>query len=730
MTTRPGTLLIVDDDEMNRDMLSQRLELKGYEVIAVEGGRQAIDVAGRRDFDLILLDVMMPEMSGLEVLRVLREVHPPNELPVIMVTARDQSEDIVEAFDAGANDYVSKPINFSVLLARVATQVACRRARAVLYESEARYALAARGTNDGLWDWDLLAGAIYYSPRWKSMLGHEAEEIGTGPDEWLGRIHPHDSEKVQSSLADHLQGLTRHFECEHRLLHADQSYRWMLGRGVAVRGPDGRCTRMAGSLRDITEGKVADALTGLPNRVLFLDRLERSLERLKRHPEFQFAILFLDLDRFKLINDSLGHVIGDQLLIAVARRLEACLRASDMVARPDQQHTVARLGGDEFTILLDGIKEPANAIKVAERIETELALPFNLGSHEVFTSASIGIAIGGNDYERSEDLMRDADTAMYSAKSRGKARYVVFNAAMRDVTMARLNLEIELRQALERREFVLHYQPIVKLSTNRLIGFEALLRWQHPRRGLIAPGEFIGLAEETGLIVPLGWWILEEACRRMASWWARFPGDSPLVISVNLSGKQFLQEQLVEQVEIRLRETGLDPRHLKLEITESAIMSDPEAAAAMLTRLRALGVRISLDDFGTGYSSLSYLQRFAVDTLKIDRSFVRDLGIGSKESEIVRTIVALAQTLEMDVVAEGVETLLQRDYLQNLGCEHGQGYYFSRPIDGDAAEALIALSRREGMEGINLWADLVSSAADSRPPINPLCTIGPLPLPR
>ena len=732
MTTPMGELLVVDDDELNRDMLSQRLELNGYAVTAVDGGRQALDLIGRRDFDLILLDVMMPEINGLNVLRLIRQTHPPTDLPVIMVTAKDQSEDVVEAFKAGANDYVTKPIDFSVVLARVATQVTCRRSRAALHRSEARYALAAKGTNDGLWDWDLLADEIYYSTRWSAMLGHETETVSPSPDEWFRRVHPDDLWRVQAALADHLQGLTRHFECEQRLLHEDRTYRWMLSRGVAVRASDGRCVRMAGSLTDITEAKVADALTGLPNRLLFLERLERALERSKRHPEHRFAVLFLDLDRFKLINDSLGHCIGDMLLIAVSRRLEASIRSSDLVSRSGREHTIARLGGDEFTILIDGIKEPANAIRVAERIERELASPFNLGGHEVYTSTSIGITLGGDEYDSPEDLVRDADTAMYSAKSRGKARYEVFDAVMRAQAVTRLQLENELRRALARGEFLLHYQPIVALKDDRLIGFEALVRWRHPDRGLVSPGAFIGVAEETGLIVPIGWWVLEEACRRMADWRDQFETTPPLVISVNLSSKQFLQAGLVEQVERRLRQAGLEPRSLKLEITESAIMSDPEAAAETLNRLRALGVRISIDDFGTGYSSLSYLQRFPIDTLKIDRSFVQNLDNDPKDTEIVRAIVTLAQTLQMDVVAEGVETLIQRDHLQNLGCENGQGYYFSQSIDADIAEEMVAHSLRS----VDGWIDSWNGRAPSLPADLQLESVGsssmtlPRPLPR
>ena len=694
MTTHAGSLLLVDDDEMNRDMLGRRIELEGYAVVLAEGGRQALALLERQVFDLVLLDVMMPEMNGLETLGRIREKHCPADLPVIMVTAKDQSEDVVEAFRLGANDYVTKPVDLPVALARIATQISHKRAQAALRESEARYALAARGANDGLWDWDLQTDQVYYSPRWKALLGYEEGEIGAGLEEWFRRVHPEDLPGVRAEIEAHRQGLTVHFENKHRLLHKDHSYRWVLSRGLAVRGRDGRAVRMAGSLTDITQDKVADPLTRLPNRVLFMDRLGRALERAKRNRDLRFAVLFLDLDRFKVINDSLGHLMGDQLLIAVARRLEACLRSGDTVARIPSQATVARLGGDEFTILLEDIQDVANAVGVAERIQEELAVPFILNGTEAFTSASIGITLGPAGYEQADEMLRDADAAMYVAKAGGKARYEVFDAAMRARALDRLQLEAELRRAIERREFCLHYQPILALRSGRLAGFEALLRWQHPERGLLMPAEFISVAEDTGLIVPLGWWVLGESCRQMSAWQACFPTDPPLVISVNLSSKQFLQGELATEIERLLAEVGLDPRSLKLEITESAIMGDPESAAVMLAHLRGLGVQVCIDDFGTGYSSLNYLHRFPVDTLKIDRSFVLHMDHAEENRQIIQSIVALAHNLALDVIAEGVETAAQQHQLAALNCEYGQGFFFSTPVDSSAAEAMLMAEPR------------------------------------
>ncbi|MEJ7813387.1 MAG: EAL domain-containing protein [Gemmatimonadaceae bacterium] len=571
-----------------------------------------------------------------------------------------------------------------------------RRSEEALRESEERYMLAARGANDGLWDWDLRSGLVYFSTRWKSMLGYDEAAVGTEPDEWLGRVHPNDAQRVRAELDAHLAGRTPHFESEHRVLHGDGEYRWMLTRALVVRDESGRANRIAGSQTDITDRKIAtqrildnavhDALTGLPNRALFTDIVFRAISRAQRQPNYRFAVLFLDFDRFKVINDSLGHMVGDQLLVAIARRLECCIRTSD---------SLSRLGGDEFTVFVDDLKDVSDATHLADRILKEMAVSFTLSGHEVFTSVSIGIAISTSGYSQPEEVLRDADLAMYRAKANGKGRYQVFDSAMHARAMLLMQMETDLRRAIEREEFVLHYQPIMSLSLGRIAGFEALIRWHHPERGLFSPDTFIPLAEETGLMLPIGQWVLREACRQARAWQLHSPAHADLSISVNVSARQFVQPTLVQEIRAILADTGLAPEHLKLEITESVLMDNAEAAILTLRQLRALGVQLHLDDFGTGYSSLSYLHRFPIDALKIDQSFVRKMGDDQECLEIVRTIMTLARNLRIGVIAEGVETSEQRAQLWALECEFLQGYLFSKPVEAAQAQGVLDRDRAD-----------------------------------
>jgi diguanylate cyclase (GGDEF)-like protein/PAS domain S-box-containing protein len=566
------------------------------------------------------------------------------------------------------------------------------RINEALHESEERYAIAARGANDGLFDWDLRSDRVYYSPRWKAMVGRAEEDVGEEPAEWLGRIHPDDAARVRADLQAHLEGDSSHFESEHRIVRGDGTSVFVLCRGLLVRDAQGRAIRLAGSQTDISERKRAEAqilhdalhdpLTGLPNRTLFLDRLGQAVARRRRHDGYRFAVLFLDLDRFKLVNDSLGHLVGDRLLVGLAERLAGCVRPED---------TVARLGGDEFAILLDEIQEDHDATKVASRIQEELRRPFGLAGQEVFSTASIGVTLGDSRERRPEDLLRDADTAMYRAKAQGRDRHEIFDDAMHSRAVAALELETDLRRALERGGLRLVYQPIVSLASGRAVGFEALARWPLPDGGFVPPDEFIPLAEETGLILPLGQFVLREACAAARHW--QEGGGGGLSVSVNISAREFGQPGLVDRIKDLLAENGLAPAQLRLEITESLIMDDPDEAVVRCLALRELGVGIDIDDFGTGYSSLSYLRRFPVDSLKIDRSFVGDMDTSTEDHEIVRAIVSLAGTLGIKTVAEGVETAEQLKRLRGLGCDFAQGYYFSRPVDAQDVVARVAYDR-------------------------------------
>lgn len=460
-----------------------------------------------------------------------------------------------------------------------------------------------------------------------------------------------------------------------------------------------------------------DQLTQLPNRALFLDKLGHCVRRAKNRQDYKFAVLFVDLDRFKIVNDSLGHLAGDQLIVEISKRLSRSIRRDDLISRPvpfkgtfrqSGDDTVARLGGDEFTILLDDIKDASDAVRVAERIHRNLASPVLINGHKVFTTASIGITLSESGYTAPEDMLRDADAAMYRAKALGKSRSEIFDTAMHASAVSRLKLEADLRHAIEKKEFRIHYQPIVWLRDGRITGFEALVRWQRPEVGLVFPAEFIPVAEETGLIVSIGKWLLREACRQMHAWNLQFPSIGPLTVAVNISAKEFIQPDLVTQIGQILSETGLAPGNLKLELTESMTMRKAEQTTRILDELKALGVRLSMDDFGTGYSSLSYLRRFPLDTLKIDRSFVSEMDNNKESREIVQTIMTLAHNLHMEVVAEGVETTEQVKQLKSLGCECAQGYLFSKPMNEEQVEVVLTSARKANKLPEDSSSELVS----------------------
>jgi diguanylate cyclase (GGDEF)-like protein/PAS domain S-box-containing protein len=570
------------------------------------------------------------------------------------------------------------------------------RAEQALKRNEERLALAAEGANDGLWELDIRSQEFYSSSRWRAMLGLPATAGVSSVTEWFNRVHDDDRADLKAALDAHFSGKAAYFQHAHRLRHEDGTYRKFHCRGLATSVAGRRSLRIAGSLTEMTERSITarpahsagfvDPLTGLSNRAEFVDRLGRRLEDLKQlRVTNPFAALYLDLDRFKVVNDNLGHLVGDELLTAVSRRLESCLRPAD---------AIARLGGDEFAILLNELGDANQANAIAFRIQETLSAPFLIGGREVFTSASIGIAFGNPQYNNADEIMRDADTAMYHAKSRGKARHELFDADMHARELDRMGLENDLRHAVATNDFEIHYQPIVLLNSGMCVGFESLARWT--RNGTpVSPATFVPLAEELGIIEPLGTWALQQACSTFADWKRRFPDAGLDYVTVNVSSRQLMQQNFLRLVEQAVQKAELKPCDLRLEITETALMDSPNQAAKLLCELREFGAKIYLDDFGCGYSSLSHLAKLPVDALKIDRSFVKNLLVPDRPA-IVESILALARTLNTGVVAEGIEHESQGRELERLGCTHAQGFLFSRPVSATAAEEIIVAKQPLG----------------------------------
>ncbi len=563
-----------------------------------------------------------------------------------------------------------------------------KQAEEALRQSEERYALAARGANDGIWDWDLQNNHVYYSPRWKQLLGYGEEGISVSPDEWLGRIHPEDVRYVREDIASYLNGSIPQFVSEHRIMHRNGSYRWFLVRGVAVGKSGEKTHRMAGSMTDITarmateerlrHDSMHDQLTNLANRAYFTSQLQRAIDLARRHSEYLAAVLFIDVDRFKIVNESLGHTCGDQLLVEIANRIDTSVRAED---------TTARFGGDEFCILLEEIKGVSDAIRVANHLQEKLLAPFNLQGHEVVVTVSIGINMVMASYERADDLLRDAEMAMYGAKSNGRARYQIFDKEMHSHSVQMFKLESELRGAIERQEFHIYYQPIYDSTTGAVMCVEALMRWLHPERGLIYPDFFIPLAEDTGLIVPMGEWVLRQVCDQIFAW--QQMGMPGIRVAVNISARQLQDPHFPEVVQSALVSSGISGTSLQLEITESAAMQDFDMTVNALNELILMGVQISLDDFGMRYSSLDYLKRFPVDTIKIDKSFVWDISDDPDDAAITSAIISVAHILKLSVVAEGVETRQQLDFLLRNHCDAVQGHLYSRAQSGPDVTILL-----------------------------------------
>lgn len=695
----PLILVATPEDSLGH-ALARSLEEMGLPVQVMTSFESTLEALSPGRFHVVLLDSLLAGPPGLDVLGEVRRRLPAGD-PSLMVLANPaEGIGLAEALERGADDGMTLPVSGPVAAARLKVHLRMIEAVRRLRHTEERFSLLLTGSNEGLWDWDLRTQKVYYSPFWKQLLGLQEHEVGDAPAEWMDRIHPEDRERVEEELRQHLAGRSASFASQHRLQHADGGYRWMVLRGVARReeGAD-EPVRIAGTLADVTASRLYDALTGLPNRTLMLDRIERAIARARRKSELIFALLVVSLDRFEVLQTQFSEREIRTILATAGKRLQQLMRTAD---------TVARLEGPNFAIHLDEIRHVSDARRVAGRVAEALGAPIELVGREVRLSTSIGIALSLTGYERPEDIVRDAFVAMNQARSGGGNRQEMFDQKMQSEVELRMRLEADLRRALERDEFQVFYQPIVSLETWRISGFEALVRWRHPERGLVSPAEFIPVAEETGQIVPIGEWVLRESSRQMKCWQDEHP-ELDLSISVNLSGRQVAEPDLVDTVARVIDETGLRPGSLKLELTETLLMHHYEGAIQKMHHLRDMGIKLSIDDFGTGYSSLSHLHRFPIDFLKVDRSFVGRVGQDARESEIVKVIVGLGRNLGMQVIAEGVETSEQAGFLRDLECEYGQGYYFARPLDAEAAGALLPHAVRpvESEEGIFLLPRVV-----------------------
>lgn len=689
MNLQTCRIMLVEDETIIAMDVQQRLELLGYQVVSqAASGADAVGIAAETKPDLILMDIKIRgPMDGIETAAQIRELQ---DIPIIYLTAFADETTIKRARLTQAFGYLLKPFEDRELQSAIEIALYKHKMEKKLRISEERYALATRAANDGIWDWDLIANEIFYTARWWEMLGLAQEDCHASPQEWLDRINPDDRKRLNAAIDAHLQELTPSLECEYRILHRDGGYRWMLCRGLALFDAQLKPYRMAGSQSDITSRKrleeqlthraMHDELTGLPNRALFMDRLNVVLEQVQGHRDEGAAVIFLDLDHFKVVNDSMGHSKGDALLVVIARRLEECLRPGD---------TVSRFGGDEFAILVNGVSSIEEVKKIADRVSQSLQKPFSLGEHEFFANASIGIVFVNHGRQSSEDLLRDADVAMYHSKKNGRSRYEIFRPDMREHTLNRLQKEGEIRRALKNQEFVLHYQPVFALKNSRIEGFEALIRWQHPARGLLSPSEFIDIAEQSGLIIPMGEWVLRTACNQAQAW--NDATGRPLRIAVNLSPSQLADKNLVPLVQAALHDSGLDPCLLELELTETAALQNIEHTIEILQALRRMGINIAVDDFGKGYSSLDYIKTLPSNNVKIDRSFIMDLSGANLEPglAIVSAMITMAHQLHLTVTAEGVETEEQLRLLTQLHCDQIQGYYMGKPAQPREIEAML-----------------------------------------
>lgn len=705
--SRTTLALIVDDDPVMRILIRKVLEEDKFVVHEAENGREAVARFPDMQPDIVLMDVMMPELDGFGACRGIRELPSGARTPILMLTGLDDLESINQAFEAGATDFIAKPINWGVLGYRVRYLLRSARTLEQLVRNQESLAEAQRIARLGNWEWDIENDRVYWSAETYRILGLKPGAMPARLSEFIGRVHPDERHQVKEAMKRFVAAGDA-VDTTYRLVLDDGSLRHVHILGHNRRTADGQARFVAGTIQDITDRKEAeeqirhlayyDALTGLPNRQFFLEQLQRGIA-LARRQDRLLGVLSLDLDQFKRINDTLGHSLGDSLLVAVSQRLGECIRSTDSVARLDLgTDRLARLGGDEFSLLLTDLAHFHDAAKVAHRVLDQLKSPFRLGEQEIFVTVSVGIALFPNDGDTSESLVKNADTAMHYAKEQGRNNYQFYGGGMNATALEKLALEAQLRKAIEREEFILHYQPKVSALDGRVTGVEALVRWNHPALGIVGPNQFISVAEEIGLIIPLGEWVLATACRQLRAW--QHAGCAPISVAVNIAGSHFRQPSLLTSVAEALRDTGMDPNLLEIEVTESMLMDNVEGTIAVLCNLKSMGVQLAIDDFGTGYSSLAYLKRFPLDTLKIDRSFIKDAPGDAGDAALTTAIIGMAHSLNLGVVAEGVELQSQFDFLKERGCDVIQGYLISRPVPPENIMELIDM--RESMARISM----------------------------
>jgi diguanylate cyclase (GGDEF)-like protein/PAS domain S-box-containing protein len=672
-------ILCVDDDIAGLTQLGQQLRQAGYNVTAAAGGQAALDLLDTQRFDLMMLDLSMPGMTGLEVLdRVRRGGLKPDELPIIMMAEPGEDDLVAGALGEGADDYVNKPLHLPVAMARIRSHLARCSAIAAGKSEQERFALAVAGSSDGIWDWIVKNDQLYFSPRCLELLGLDRDASLDRMDDWVALLHQDDVDTFQLALRNHLEGISLAFQMECRIQHTNMTYRWFLIRGTSLRNEYGKAWRVAGSISDISERKLTDAMTGLPNRIVLYDRINQSIIKTRRRGGAgsaggSFGIILLQIDRYETMREAYGQAFCDLVQKAVSQRLIGTLRTTD---------TLTIMSENTMCVLVDVLRDDTDLVRVANRVRSAAEEPITMGEESVMLTLSIGMAQAQPHHEIADELIKDATAALNKARDEGGGQEVVFDPEMQRRARDRLRIEADLHQALRREELLVLYQPIVDLASGALSGFEALVRWHHPTRGMVSPMDFIPIAEETGLIVPIGTWVLQQSCRQARAW-IDAGADPNIFVSVNVSSRQLDGPSLPDIVRAALESNKLEPQRLKLEITESAVMRDFEVTLGLLNRLRALGAGLSLDDFGTGYSSLSLLKRLPIDTLKVDRSFVSAMGVDAAGVRMVEAILQLARLFRLKVVAEGIERKEESDLLKALSCEYGQGWLFGKPLPAD-----------------------------------------------